>query len=152
MMGRGASSTRGAGGAGPRTRGRGAHVAGAPQMSRAAAIADDEDFWGGAGGSSSILLPESRLTGASRGGQRQMRGSRSGSNYGGSMYAADAEGSGAGGTMSDEAMARMLQRQFDQEAEMHEAETRLHNVLALNTVQPTVNPPLAAANAEVSGA
>lgn len=66
------------------------------------------------------------------------------------MYAADAEGSGAGGTMSDEAMARMLQRQFDQEAEMHEAETRLHNVLALNTVQPTVNPPLAAANAEVS--
>ena len=148
VMGRGASSTRGAG---SRTRGRGAHVAGAPQM-RPAPIADDEDFWGGAGGSSSILLPESRLTGASRGGQRQMRGSRSGSNYGGSMYAADAEGSGAGGTMSDEAMARMLQRQFDQEAEMHEAETRLHNVLALNTVQPTVNPPLAAANAEVSGA
>ena len=46
------------------------------------------------------------------------------------MYAADVGGSGPGGVLSDEEMARALQRQFDEEAAMIEAEERLRDMVS----------------------
>jgi hypothetical protein len=49
------------------------------------------------------------------------------------MYAADVGGSGPGGVLSDEEMARALQRQFDEEAAMIEAEERLRDMVSTHT-------------------